>query len=301
MHSARRGQIALTLFILGAVGVALLSPLRGPVGWTGWYPLVWNWAHAPVMGIVAWVLWPFVRRRTPSLGGSLVITWGVVTLLAALVEGLQALTGRSPEWGDVICGSWGAAAIVAVRGAWHHRGRPAIAWATLALISALASAHPILLRAWATRENDTSFPRLASFKHTRELALWRLEQNGDPQRLCLDPAGLVLDIPAHGLLSLQHDARSRDWSQGASLAFHYEFAGTTPLRLGIRIDSPGLPRLRREVYLNPGTHSAAVALARPEEELKQLQKVEVLTLFTLNPGQHGQLSLSDLELVPASH
>lgn len=284
MLGTNRLLVPLALVLAAAL---LLVPLPG--WWRGiWQSKLLDLSHVPLFAVITLLLW----HRWRSVASAV----AVAVLLAALAEPLQALVGRSPDWGDLLRGVCGAVATAGGILAWTQRRQLGIVFAGGAVaLTALAwplyDSFPYFLDSF---EGVRSFPVLADFQTPREMLRWRTRQ-AELTRVERGNrfAGRLEFIP--GEYPYPYGALRpicRDWSGYDRLCCAFSVEGQEALELVVSLrsgsgDEGGTSHFQQSRRYEPGQHLAcwnlAEAVPRAEPRALDLADMWIVQFFVEEP------------------
>lgn len=284
----------------------------------------WGWAGAGALTLAVF-LWPLRAGQEPTGledAGALVLhilffgvlagtgmrrwrasgspfrIWLAVAGLAAMVEWLQPLAGRSGGWLDALAGAVGAG--------WMCAGPKRGAWGGLILLSTLPLAGLLVLRGMEMR----AFPVLADPSTAwgrRNWTLNHLEMGGrskDCFRL-VPAAGDSTKGPAKYPGMFRRPA-VRDWREARAWAVDFYWPRTEPAWLAIRVDD-AVPepayadRFQKEILVTQGWNHVRIAMKEMTRtaggRLMKLDEIRRWGVFLVSPGPFDYFLLGPVRLI----
>lgn len=297
------------LLLAGVVGAALIVPLprMGRLG-----VACQDLCHVPIGALFALLAYAAVRaggRRSRLAAGLLAFV--LVTLLLALVEVVQPLTGRTRSFADLVAGARGAAAALAIVVSWSRGGLPRVAGLVLGAALAAWGSRPAAATIYDVWRQQRDAPLLASFEDDLELSRWWFGH----------ATGARVDVHATaGRCSLRVDLRPArwpgatlgwplaDWRGYRALAFDLYVDGDAPLDLILKVsdaehDGRYADRFHQALHLAPGANHVEVPLARiraaPARREMDMARIAGVQLFADGLDRPRTFFLDDLRLLPA--
>lgn len=287
------------LLVLAAAAFALLYPFPR---WGRAVGALTDLTHVALGAALAWGLAAARGAAGRTVGSGRILL--EVTLVLAVLEGVQTLTGRSAEWHDLWAGVAGALAVLVLRSR-RPASRPA-RWGVAGLLVVLGAALPlaVLYDAWRQRR---AFPLLASAEDALELTRWTFTESegratgdhptvGDAAlRLALEPGqypGASLGVPP-------------DWRGHGTLALDAWLEGDEDLDVILQVadrDHDGTygDRFHRTVTLRPGANTIEVALddiqSAPVDRRIDLARMSHVQLFVNGLAAERVLHLDHVRL-----
>lgn len=281
--------------ILG-ISVALLLPLPQP-GDSGWGPLLWDWGHVPLFAALGWSLAP--RRGKPDEGFRWFLAVSCLVLLPFLMEGMQALTSRNPDWRDGLHGMLGGLAGLTFRFAWHQSCRRKWALLAMSVLLLLTASWPLICYGSALIPGRNAFPHLTPFTWLGTTPFWVMEVGGVERPLEYEAGTVILPVEPSGHTSLQYWPPTERWSDCTRLSIRCRSETASPFVLGVRVDGQeSSRRLRLQATVHPGDNELLIPLADGSDAAEVLRAVHKLTLFSQDPGTQGWLLIERISLVP---
>ncbi len=313
------------MLLLGLLltGVLLLVPW--PLGHSLGSEALENAAHAPLFAVVA----SLALRARRSVRGDLTLPlrdyiaiWGLMTLLGALTEAVQAFVGRDASLEDLANDALGAALALAVTACLRHESfvtaKPAH-WIALALIAvgALLYAAPPLWSAAAYAQRWIQRPVLWQWRTPLDdyfVSHSATQINRVPASACIsDPAEplagrqalwIVLDSSPYPGLTL--DEPYPDWHGYRTLAIDVVNPGAEPVPLTLRVDDalhnhhyddrytgtfelPARQRTRLQIALHDIERT-------PSGRNLDLTRVANLMIFRAGPAASAAMCLLSIQL-----
>lgn len=267
----------------------------------------WNFMHAPVFALMAWsalYLLPIGRTRGRRLFHAALL----ILLLAPLAEGLQALTGREPDSGDMYMGWAGGLAAILYGAA---RGRQGVAWYVAVLIATLLAAGTLIPvsgvvvdRAAAAR----TFPVLSAFDSPLEMGRWRVN-HGRVKRVSKHAAQgshsmhviLKADVQYARVFMIDFP---RDWSGSRVLALDVYSPMDHPRGFWFRVDDRQDPvyaeRFQQMLAIEPGLNTLTLDLAEwisPSGRPLDISNIVRWGLFLMEPDEEVEIYVDHVRLV----
>lgn len=235
-----------------AVLLALLVPMRlEPRGARGH-------ALGGVGHVLAWagLAWVAGRNLSPSRRGWR--SWLGLAAFAGLAEGLQSLTGRTPEWTDWFYGAGGAAIVCAT---WGRGGL--LRWGGVLALAAV----PFVWQCALERQEVRAFPDLARPGNRWADHGWEfngvklVSSSGEGFKLAPVP-----DLKPGNYPGLFRAPACRDWRGLCRLETAIYWPGAAPAVFAVRVDDrSGNPsyadRFQREFGVAQGWNAVAIAAA----------------------------------------
>jgi hypothetical protein len=278
---------------LGALALLLLVLLGGLPSRTEAVAVFNNAGHAPIFGMLAWIVLHLLSGGQSRTWRHYVMAFGITTLAGVLVEVVQSFIGRDAEGGDVLMDASGAAFALCVTAGWtthtsHDAGhdtppvRDIRFWSliVLAVVAAGIVAAPLIRTARAYAERRAAFPELARFD--RPLGVYFLREHDLEARRRLIPApyavgpkepGLRIEILRPAIPGFMLVEPAPDWRGYHSLKFDVINPGHSPVTLILRI--------------HDRWHDQ-----RPEDRFNRVYVIEAHTRGTV------EVSLSDIARAP---
>lgn len=237
--------------------------------------------------------------------------------VAAAIEIIQPLTGRSGSWVDLLNGSLGALSasysIVLLERLGIKRALPPtlLLAALLQLLVLTPTYH-----AWVALEvRDQHFPQLGYFQTPSSLAVWRSmnsKNNPTPATRVLAPRPGSSKAPllwvrtfSNTWSGVYYDGGAQDWSNYDSLLIRSYNPQDESLELSLRIDDTGncskyADRFNRTFQIEPGENSIRISLEEikngPEARTLNLEEIRFLYIFRDKKAASSQFALEDIRL-----
>ncbi len=267
---------------------------------------LWNFMHFPAFALWAWVMLKHVWGRVPPPRNRL-YALGAVLLAAPLIEGLQAMTGREPDLGDVVMGWAGGLAVVLCDAARAREGLTRFAPVLSALLLtayALAPVSLVLADRWAATR---SFPMLSAFHSERETGRWRVN-DGELER--------VRKYATHGAYSLRVILKDgvrypgvfmidfpSDWHGAQQLVLDVYLVADSPVDFWFRVDDQVDPayaeRVQRQVSIEPGRNELSFDVTgwiTPSGRALDTRNIDRWGLFVEEPDEDVELYVDRVRL-----
>jgi len=251
-----------------------------------------DFMHFPLFAVVAAILLYIWPRHRGAIAKCAVVA-GVAVSLALLIEIVQPFAGRTAAFDDVLLGTAGSFAVVAVYLGLRSASDRARRWlVATALLLLLASALPLLALFLDRVTAQRLFPLIDSFERPVDLGRWTAE------------GGQLEQVPehaTHGRLALRltvDDSGERypgvvladgamDWSAHRRMAFDVFLAAPGSPRIWVRLDdrphAPVRDRAQTEMEIKPGGNRVVLdldAFARtPDGRRLDLDRIEAVGIF----------------------
>lgn len=281
--------------VLG-ISVALLLPLPQP-GDSGWGPLLWDWGHVPLFAALGWSLAP--RQGKPDEASRWLLAVLFLVLLPFLLEGMQALTSRNPDWRDGLQGMLGGLAGLTFRFAWHQSRRRKWGLLAMSVLLVVTASWPLIWYGSALIPGRKAFPNLTPFTWWGTTPFWAAATGGKERPLEYEAGAWVLPVEASGHTSLQYWPPTGRWAGCNRLSIRCRSEVISPFVLGVRVDGEeSSHRLRLQATVNPGDNELLIQLTDQGDAGQVLRAVHKLTLFSQDPGSQGRLLIERISLVP---
>lgn len=256
--------------VMGSVALGIVGALFYPFDLGSpdrFQQAAWQWAHFPLMVAVSWAMlrtWSHKNGYGPSRRIK-----GMVLLvgLVPLIEGLQFITGRHPDWADVGMG-WGGLLTGALL-YYVLRLRSPLSMGAgllLVLLATAVASKPTVDIVMDRYRMEQEFPVLTAAEFERELSRWDL--NGASMTRVREPAKngwhcfrvdltAAVDYPGIFMSDLV-----RDWRGYEQLCLVIAVDGTEPLSAWLRVDDRSNPdyqqRYQEAISLSPGHNHVCI-------------------------------------------
>lgn len=281
--------------VLG-ISVALLLPLPQP-GDSGWGPLLWDWGHVPLFAALGWSF--ALRQGKPGHGTRWLVALSLLVLIPFLLEGLQALTSRNPDWRDGLHGVLGGLAGFSIRLSGHLSGHRRGSMLTASILLVLTASWPLIWYGSALIPGKKAFPYLTPFMWWGATPFWALETEGVERPLEYQAGAVVLPVETGGHTSLQYWPPTGPWSDFTRLSIRCRSGAASPFLLGVRVDGQEpTRRLRLQATVVPGDNELLIQMTGQGDAREVLGCVRKLTLFAQDPGTQGHLLIERISLLP---
>ncbi len=312
------------LKVFGAVLAATLILCFTPMNVSGWNKTmnaICDAGHFPLFGLLAFTA-IFLLSRTPSFDHgkrqALLVTLGVLVsiFIAALIEVIQPIFGRSEQFDDLITGGIGALYGGLGGALFLKRKNIKIFALYLALLLPIAvfllREVPRAYSADAYRRQH--YPRLGDFEDELEMLFWSSEKHILPEdlpaRVEANPAtgGFALHIRGRqGMwIPAMYAAGKQDWSKFTELRFS-AFNPGAPFPLLVRVDDDGdckevSGRFNIQVSMKTGNAQYAIPMEKilngPKSRKLNISKIKSLIIAVppIQEGKSAEVYLDDLRL-----
>ena len=290
-------MLKLAIIFLVVAAALLFFPGNGN-GSQSYIGFLLDSAHLPLFGAVAIAIGILVSSRSKLGPKQLAITAILSTVIAAAVEIVQPLVGRSTSFNDFInglCGSvLGAAFFYICKQEAKQLGLNITFTFSLLACCALALLSPY--KQWQLEQwQKTHFPVVADFENPKEELLWKTYRFKDNDQAVEEPQlarltnryvssgknALSLELPKARWSGWVLNLHGANWSNYQLLKFNV-FNPGKEFRLRLRIDdknnsSSYNKRVNRSFMIKPGANNIELAIS----ELKKIdiKKIDRLLLF----------------------
>ncbi|WP_038165618.1 hypothetical protein [Verrucomicrobium sp. BvORR106] len=282
--------------LAAGIALALLLPLPQPAE-SGWEPLLWDWGHVPLFAALGWSLVP--RRGTEGGSSRRLLALLCLVILPFLLEGMQALTSRNPDWLDGLHGVLGGLAGYSIRLAGHRSRGGRWGLVTMATMLILIASWPLIWYGTALISGRNGFPQLTPFEWYGTTPFWAMEMEGTERPLEYEASAVVLPVTLKGHTSLQHWPPQESWAGHTRLSIQCRLAAPSSFVLGVRVDGEKPTQsLRLQATVNPGGNDLQIPLTEGGDASTVLQRVHKLTLFTQDADTQGRLVIEKIQLLP---
>jgi len=268
--------------------------------------VLWNFAHVPAFALMAVFLLTIPAEDRYS-GRRFLYVSAVLLFAAPAIEGLQALTGRDPDFGDVLMG-WAGAMIGLLWQYARHRPSPvngrlrvcAVVIVGLTIVPVVA----VLADRWAAAR---AFPVLADFESPLELTRWRVNHGRRERverhatrgnralRVVLKPGVryariFMVDVPG-------------DWRPAKHLLLDVYLEAEQPVDIWFRVDDredpPYEERFQKHTRLKPGSHELALDMSEwitPSGRPLDIGNIVRWGLFVTEPDEEVTVYMDHVRL-----
>ncbi len=216
---SRRQRWALSgLLILAVIALLAPSPFKGRVSMT-----VFDLLHFPAFAAICWLGLRIGRRLGATRRSAQLVIAFAILIASAILEGLQAVSGRSATWHDLVANTSGVAAgWMLFDSAFRTRWQTRYALRAVALTLWLAVCYgpaQVLHDLW---KQHHEFPLIGSFESHAELTRWwrRNTNLSLSDALVTDGRwGLAVHVQPGEYPAFSHSHLPTDWSTFSSLQF----------------------------------------------------------------------------------
>ncbi len=267
-------------------------------------------AHAPIFGFFSLLILRGLRSRWPGSPRSLgLMAWSMAVALGVAIEVLQALTGRSASWHDVLANAAGAGAFLI----WEATPEAASSavrvglYSAAAILVAVPSAPPLLvLTDVALQVRDV--PMLASFESPLELLRWEFQDARASRSMSHATDGrwsLRVDMRRGDYPGATLEWPAPDWAAYENLLFDLYLESGPGLDMVVKIedsdrDGGYRDRYHRTLPLVPGLNRITIALSEVERapvgRRLDLRRIRRIQFFTIDPAGPRTFYLDGIRL-----
>ena len=248
--------------------------------------------HGPVFAAFTFVGLGWIRRRGVSLGRAALIMGSVSVLVAAMVEGLQALppAGRTASFADFVFGSCGAVGVLIWIAARRKPFKAPSRWIASACAAAIAGLPflPVALEAAGPTQVSRHLPSLTGFDRLLLRRAWEPQEGAIVQTTRDgDHVSLHVVAPPAVYPGVAYEPGYGDWSDYGALRLRIRNPGEA-FDLGIRIDDelwdqPHGNRYESSVRIESGENEIRISfdelLARSTGRLLDPSRIERMILY----------------------
>lgn len=264
-----------------------------------------DFLHFPLFAGVAAILlfvWP---KHRGALAKCAVVS-GVAVSLALLIEIIQPLAGRTAAFADVLLGTAGSFAVVAVYLALRSASDRARRWLIgTGILLLLASGLPLGLVIVDRLTARSLFPMIDSFERPVDLGRWKpeggslsqVEEHATHGRYAMR---LTVEDPNERYPGLLLADGRMDWRAHRRLAFDVYLEASGSRKLWVRLDDRMFPpftdRAQTELDVKPGANRIVLDLpvfaVTPTGRPLDLDRIEAVGIF-LDGAQPGDALFLD--------